>query len=334
MRHEICAALMLFAPLTAAPAAFGKVDCDDYYYGIRRAPDLAKALRCYEKEKIWEMAIVMRLNGEGAPASVAKAEELLQAWDKAETNQADSLQAEALRTIIDERKEHPGGPFARIDYCKDIAIDTIAMNGCAALDADIAEAKLEARVAKVKARLTPAAAAVLDKLVAEFEVFKKADGERMYRQFIDGTIRGLVSWGQEGTVRDDFLNLLRDTVEQQGLQPAGKEAYEAADRELNQVYREDLQDYTASWEERIKDAGSPEDREMYRRYIQDYKADAKDAQLHWIRYRDLWAELAGLLYKNKKSVPDPALSLKAAVTRMRVSELKNGPSTPEGEVKP
>src|SRR4051794_11443909 len=111
---RVVAALMLLAFPAAAPAASREVDCDDYYYGIRRAQDLAKALRCYEKEKTWEMAIVMRLNGEGAPASVAKAEELLLAWRKAEPTQADSLQAEALRKIIDERKQHPGRPFPRI----------------------------------------------------------------------------------------------------------------------------------------------------------------------------------------------------------------------------
>jgi hypothetical protein len=42
---------------------------------------------------------------------------------------------------------------------------------------------------------------------------------------------------------------------------------------------------------------------------------------------------------DKKSVPDPALSMKTAVTRTRVSELKNDPVGPgdegeEREVKP
>jgi uncharacterized protein YecT (DUF1311 family) len=336
MRHAICAVLVLFASLAAAPAASREVDCDDYYYGIRRAQDLVKALRCYEKEKLWEMAIVMRLNGEGAPASVAKAEELLLAWRKAEPTQADSLQAEALRKIIDERKQHPGGPFPRIDFCQDIAGDTVTMNGCAALQDDMGEAELEARVAKIKARLTPAEAAGLGKLVAEFEVFKKAEGGRMYQQSIDGTIRGLASFGQQDLVRENFLTLLQDTVERRGLQAAGKEDYEAADRELNQVYQNDIQEYVALQEDNIKTADQQEYRDQYRRYIQDYKADTKSTQLHWIRYRDLFAELARLLYKDRQSMPDPALSMKAAVTRMRAIELKNDPidSGDEGEVKP
>lgn len=332
MSIHVAAALLLFA---VPAAASSKVDCDDYYYGIRRAPDLVKALRCYEKEKLWEMAIVMRLNGEGAPASVSKAEELMLAWQKDEPTQVDSLEAEALRKIIDERKQHPGGPFARIDYCQDIAGDTISINGCAALQDDMGEAELEARMAKIKARLTPAEAAVLGKLVKEFEAFKKAEGGRMYQHYIDGTIRGFASFSQEALVRDNFLTMLQDTVEQRGLQPAGKEAYEAADRELNQAYQADLRKSTAFWEDEIKDADQ-DDLAHYRSYVQEYKEAAKSAQLHWIRYRDLWAELAGLLYKDRKSVPDPALSMKAAVSRMRVSELKNDPVGPgdEGEVKP
>jgi uncharacterized protein YecT (DUF1311 family) len=327
---------LAFAWGCASSAASGEVDCDDYYYGIRRSPDLARALKCYEAEKMWEMSIVMHLNGEGTPASVAKAEELLMAWQKADPSQADSRQVEALRKIIDEHKRHPGGPFSRIDFCRDIAGDTVTMNACAALDGDVEEAKLEARVEKLKKELAPPESAALVKLVAEFEAFKKAEGRRMYQQSIDGTIRGMASLGQEDMVREDFLALMGDMIEQRGLQSAGKEAYEAADRKLNQAYQEDVRGYTTSWEDRIKDAGPHEDRNLYRQYIQDYKADAKNAQLHWTRYRDLWAELARLLYKDQKAVPDPVLSMKAAVTQMRVIELKNDPVGPgnEGEANP
>jgi uncharacterized protein YecT (DUF1311 family) len=90
-------------------------------------------------------------------------------------------------------------------------------------------------------------------------------------------------------------------------------------------------DSTASWQDGAKEAGSQADRDQYRRYVQDYNAAAKSAQLHWIRYRDLWAELAGSLFKDTKSVPDPALSIKTAVTRMRVSELQSDPMGAEEE---
>lgn len=327
-RYEIVAALVLFVSLMAASAARGEVSCDDYYYGIRRAPDLVKALRCYEAEKIWEMSIVMYLNGEGTAASIAKAEELLLAWQKADPSQADSLQAEALRKIIDERKQHPGGPFPRIDFCQDIAGDTVTLNACAALQDDMGEAKLEARVAKVKARLTPAQGAVLDRLVAEYKAYKKADGRRMYQQSIDGTSRGMASLSQQDMVREDFLALLGEAVEQRGLQPVSQEAWEAVDRELNQVYQKGLREYASMQEENVKYADPNEDPGLYRRSIQDYTADSKAAQLLWIRYRDLCADLARSLYKDQKGVLDPALSMKAAVTRMRVLELKNDPMGP------
>jgi uncharacterized protein YecT (DUF1311 family) len=331
MKRKIYATLMFFTVLPPAFAASGRMDCDDYYYGIHHTQDLTQALKCYEAEKRWEMLIVMSLNGEGTPASVAKAEELLLAWQKADPSQADSLQAQAFRKIIDERKPHPGGAFSKIDFCGDVAGDTVSMTACAALEDEMAEAGVEAGAVQVKAGLTPAQAALLDKVVAEYEAFKKAEGRRMYQQSIDVTSRGMASFSQQSVVRSGFLSLLGDVVVRRELQPAGKEDFEVADRALNREYQKDLKDSTASWKDGAKEAGSQADRDQYRRYVQDYKVAAKSAQLHWIRYRDLWAELAGSLFKDNKSVPDPALSIKTAVTRMRVSELQSDPMGAEEE---
>jgi uncharacterized protein YecT (DUF1311 family) len=331
MKWKIYAALMFLTSLPPAFAAPGQVDCDDYYYGIHHTQDLAKGLKCYEAEKRWEMLIVMSLNGEGTPVSVPKAEELLLAWQKADPSQAGSPQAQALRKIIDERKPHPDEAFSQIDFCRDVARDTVSTTACAALEDEMAEAGVEAGVAQVKAGLTPAQAALLDKLVAEYEAFKQAEGRRTYQQAIDGTIRGMASFSQQGVVRSGFLSLLGDVVVRRELQPAGREDFEVADRALNREYQKSLKDSTASWEDSAKKAGSQADRDQYRRYVQDYKAAAKSAQLHWIRYRDLWAELAGSLFKDTKGVPDPALSIKTAVTRMRVSELQSDPRSVEEE---
>ena len=56
----------------------------------------------------------------------------------------------------------------------------------------------------------------------------------------------------------------------------------------------------------------------------DYGKDLKTAQLAWIKYRDAWADLVLLLYKNQPKVQNPAVSIKTAVTRMRIDELKDG----------
>ncbi len=141
----------------------------------------------------------------------------------------------------------------------------------------------------------------------------------------------MASIGQGAFVRKEFSTLLQDTVERRGLQPADQRAYDAIDRELNQVYRKDLQDYTEESQESLKLQGSREDKDLYQGYITNYKKDSKDAQLRWIRYRDLWTELARLLYTEKKEGFDPALSMKTAVTRARVRELRNDPMGPGDE---
>jgi hypothetical protein len=61
--------------------------------------------------------------------------------------------------------------------------------------------------------------------------------------------------------------------------------------------------------------------------IDDYQKTAQESQLHWSRFRDLFAELAGALYSHQKTF-DPALSMKAAMTKIRIAELHNDPFGP------
>jgi uncharacterized protein YecT (DUF1311 family) len=270
----------------------------------------------------------MHLNGEGTPMNVQKAEELLQAWQKDEPTQTDSLQAQSLRKAIDERKEHPGVPYPRINFCKDIAGDTLALNFCAGLSEEIEEVKLKIRMAKVRARMTPVQAAIFDKLLAEFAAFRDEEARRAYQRYIGGTIRIMASLGQVSFVRYQFSTLIEKTVERRELKPANQEAYEAADRELNQAYRSSVADYVKDYEEQILNLQDKDDVGRYRTFIDDYKKDSKEAQIHWIRYRDLCAELARSLYKGQKTAFDPALSMKTAVTRIRVIELRHDPIGP------
>ena len=322
----LCAAGMFPTAWAASPSPPDEGDCDDYYFGITQAPDFSKALKCYQDEKRWALLILMHLNGEGTPVDVRKAEELLHAWQKADPT--NSLQTQALRQAIDERKQHPGVTYPRIIFCDGVGANTVTMNACAALSDDIEDIKLKVKMAKVRARMTPAQAAIFGKVLAEFAAFKDAEIRRMYQQSIDGTIRRLASLAQAAFVRDQFSTLIEETVERRALKPANKEAYEAADRELNQVYRDDIRDYTREHEERIGHTKEKDQIDIYRRYIDDYNKDSKETQIHWIRYRDLCAELARSLYKSQKGALDPALSMKTAITRIRVIELRHDPIGP------
>jgi uncharacterized protein YecT (DUF1311 family) len=324
----LCATGMFTTALAASSSPPSVDDCDDYYYGIHQAPDLSKALKCYQDEKRWDLLIVMHLNGEGTPMNVQKAEELLQAWQKDEPTQTASLQAQALRKVIDERKEHPGVPYPRIDFCKDIAGDTLALNFCVALSAEIEEVKLGTKLAKIRLKLTPAAAALFDKVTKEFYLFEGAEANRGHQRYIGGTCRIIASSGQAAFVRYQFSAFIEKIVERRNLEPANQEAYEAADRELNQVYYDDIADYVKDYEEQILNLQDEDDVGRYRMFIDDYKKDSKEAQIHWIRYRDLCAELARSLYKRQKAGFDPALSMKTALTRIRVIELRHDPMGP------
>jgi uncharacterized protein YecT (DUF1311 family) len=290
--------------------------CDDAYFGIHHgAPDFSKALRCYEANKEWQFLILLHLNGEGTPADVQKAEELMHAWEKAEPDQAGSLEGKALREAIDRGKVHPGEPQARLDYCKDVARDTLALNFCGGIHEEIAEVQGQATIAKVRGQLKPDERAIFDSVVAAFKAFQEADAKRMFQQYSGGTIRNLAGLGQSAFVRERFLALLQETVGQRGLQPADEKAYQAADGELNRVYREAIERYT-------KNSGADGAQ------VEAYRKDLKEAQLRWIRYRDLWAKLARSLYTEKSGAFDPALSMKTAVTQSRVRELRHDPVGP------
>jgi uncharacterized protein YecT (DUF1311 family) len=327
--------LFLLVVLLAPAAALAERDCNDYYFGITGPRDFAKALRCFEANQDWDFLILMHLNGEGTPADVRKAEELLENWKKTAPADADSLQAEALGKAIDERKQHPEKAHPRLNYCEDIALDTVHMNECAAIDDEIAEVAFKAEMAKVRTGLTPDQGSLFDRLLREFAAFKDAESKRAYSQWIEGTIRNLQAVGQASSVRDGFLELVRTTVAKRGLKPVSERAYAKADGELNRVYREDVATYAREHEDQIKESSDREYQATQKRYILDYRQSAREAQLHWIRYRDLGAELARSLYPKAPGF-DPALSMKTEMTRIRVRELRGSTqgyyNLPEGSV--
>lgn len=320
-----CAVSLCAMALVTVSSASGEGDCDDYYFGISAPPDFEKALKCYETREAWEFLILMHLNGEGVSADVGKADELFRAWQKAAPDETSSLQAEALQRAIEERRANPSQSYPRLDYCTDIAGDTRAVDFCDLITEQIAETRFKSVIAKTRAWLSAADSVIFDKIVAAFNAFKEAETRRMYQQYIDGTIRNHAALAQGSVVREHFLKLVGETVEQLGLKPANARDYKAVDDALNQVYRENLRSYTENYGDLIKDGGPKEYRETYRRYIQDYKQYSKEAQLCWIKYRDLWVELARSLYRNRTGEFDPAVSIKTAVTKIRVGELRSDP---------
>ena len=164
-------------------------------------------------------------------------------------------------------------------------------------------------------------------MIEAFYRFEDAETTRAY-QFAGGTGRQLAAMGQGSFVSAHLLAMIGETVARRGLQPADRAAYEAADRELNQVYRDDLHKVVEEQEKLIQDVS--ENADLYRAYLAAYKKAAREAQRQWIRYRDLYAELARSLYPDRPTF-DPALSIKTALTRIRVRELRHVPMGPDTE---
>jgi uncharacterized protein YecT (DUF1311 family) len=299
------AALLVLSYCVPGPAFAQNMDCDDLYFGIHHPPDYPKALRCFESHQDWEFQILLLLNGEGTPQDARKAAELARAWPVADPGQAHSVELAALQKAIDQRLEHPKDPYPRIDYCKEIAGDTIAGNHCGAVEDEIADVRFDAKVAATRARLPTDAAAVFDRVVAAFAAFKEAEGHRMLEQYRGGTIRIMAGLGQGAFVREQFLALIEQTLDQHHLEVADAQAYKTADDELNQLYREKIRGATPY-----------------------YRQVAKEAQVHWIEVRDGMAKLARALYPDSKL--DPALSMKTAITKVRVRELRYDPVCPKG----
>jgi uncharacterized protein YecT (DUF1311 family) len=325
---SLCAAGLLATRLSAStpPTAVG--DCDDAYFGIHRASDFSRALRCYQSEKRWDLLIVMYLNGEGTRVDIGKAETLLQEWAREDQIPGGSLEARGLREEIDERKQHPEISYPRINYCRDIARDTLTLNFCGYVNDEIEENRFDARMAEVRCQLAPAQRALFDRMEKAFSLFEEAEGGRVYDS-IGGTARSLAAMGQESFVRARFSAVIEKTIARHGLQPSDRTDYEAADRELNQVYRDDLHNFVEEREKLIETVGDPYDRSRVE--ITLYKEATRKAQLRWIHYRDLYVDLARLLYPDRRPTFDPALSLKTALTRIRVSELRHDPMGPDPE---
>src|SRR5262249_10295801 len=155
-----------------------------------------------------------------------------------------SLEARALRKEIDERKQHPEISHPRIDYCRDIAQDTLTLNFCGYVKDEIEEGRWEARMTEIRRGLTPAQRALFERMTKACSSFEEAEGGRAYSS-IGGTARTLAAMEQTSFVRARFSTVTEEIVERHALQPADRAAYEAADRELNRVYRDGLRQFIA-----------------------------------------------------------------------------------------
>jgi hypothetical protein len=299
-------------PSTVSPDCYG----DEFYYGWGRARDVKKALACYRASNDWMMLAILQINGEGAPVDIAGA--------RASLNRVESKDADfdALDRIIKKRETNPTAKFRYVDFCKDIASTTPSVDVCQAREEGKKIAKSDSRVDKLRVGLDASARSAFDRAQAAYRKVAHADGERVYQENIDGSVRSQEALDQEGRVRRNFVAMMKMLVAGSPAKVVSRRSFEDADKELNAVYNENVSSYVTFNEEAAAEADKRRDAEMaaeFRTRNSDYKTKSRVAQHEWVRYRDAVGDLAAARWPDRPDVRDQA---RALVTEDRIRELR------------
>jgi hypothetical protein len=307
--------LAVFFLVTSGASAWAAEDCDALYKGEGTPRDFSKALACYRAQGDWIMVAIMQVNGEGTPVDLAGARATLR---RVESKDADS---EALESIIAKREANPSAKGRRVDFCKDVAMTTLSANSCEAEAEEKTTAKSDAGLKKMRAGLDARVRAAFDRAQAAFEKFVKAEGERVYQENIDGSIRNQAAMDQQAQVRRNFMATINVLIGGPADRLVGRRTFGEADKALNAVYNANLSSYVKFNEESAADARNRKDAEMaatFQTRITDYKAKSRAAQHEWVRYRDAMGSLAAARWPGAREVQDQA---RALVTEDRIREL-------------
>jgi hypothetical protein len=199
--------------------------------------------------------------------------------------------AEALNEIIKKREANPSTKGPHIEFCGDVAGITPSLAYCQRRDENDKTAKDDSLLKKTRAQLEPRARPAFDGAVAAFRSFVKAESDRAYQRYVDGTIRNQASMDQEALVRRNFMARIKVLAGDPAAGPAaGPRPFAEADRELNAAYR-------------------------------GGRTKSRGAQHGWVRYRDAMAKLAAARWPD---VHDAEELTRALVTEDRIRELRSG----------
>jgi hypothetical protein len=319
-RRDLPAATSAGASATPASgsSSMASSDCygDEFYYGWGRARDVKKALACYRASNDWMMLAILQINGDGAPVDIAGARASL---SRVESKDADF---DALDRIIKKREANPTATFRRVDFCKDVANTTPSVDICQAREEGKKIAKSDSRVDKLRVGLDPSARSAFDRAQAAYKKVAHADGERVYQEYIDGSGRDQDALNQEARVRRNFVATIRVLVAVPAARLVGRRSFADADKELNEVYNENVSSYVTSNEDSATEADKLKDAEMaaeYRTRNSDYKTKSRAAQHEWVRYRDAMGDLAAARWSDARDAREQA---RALVTEDRIRELR------------
>lgn len=312
-------ALVLFLlPQPALAAAPAEVPCDVYYFGIGQRRDPARAFACEmalpEGNRDWVLLTIMHMNGEGTPRDVKKAREAF----RHERLDYCGVTCGVLDQVLRRHEARPDKKHPRVDYCKQIAQTTLAINYCLGVEQRLAEIRRKREERAMSAGLAPEVRKRFTALSRAFATFKEADGIREYQNFKDGTIRGEASDIMEKRVsrhHDAALAAFGPNASQRP--PLGRPLAEA-DQELNRVYREIMAARDADIAE-AQATASGDDGQTRVEDVKDVRVATRDAERAWLRYVDAWKKLVTSLHPDDAEAPD---QVRAFLTEQRIRQLK------------
>ena len=228
----------------------------------------------------------------------------------------------ALEKIIKQREAGSLAKSRRVEFCRDVASTTVSRNFCQARAGEEKAHKNDAQLQKIKAALDPRLLPALDRAQAAFARFVKAEGDRVYQENIDGSIRDHEALVQEARVRRYFMATVKRLVMGPAARLGGPRSFPEADRELNSVYNTTVSHYVSFNERAAKDALATNAPDMVAEYLgrnADYKTKSRAAQHEWVRYRNAMGELAAARWPQARRAEDLA---RALVTEDRIRELQ------------
>jgi len=273
-------------------------DCGALYKAEGQRRDFAKALACFRAQGDWMMVAIMQVNGEGTPVDLRGARASV---DRVDSKDAD---VEAMLKIIAQREASPKLKGRRVDFCKDIAMTTPSWNSCQAGSEARKTTKSDAQLKKIRPGLDSRVGPAFDRAKAAFERFVKAEGDRVYQEYIDGSARNQEAMDQEARARRNLMTTIKALVTGPADRLVLRRPFAEADKELNAVYSDNVSAYAKANVDTS---------------IDDYKTKARSAQHEWVRYRDAMGDLAAARWPQ---IPDARQRARTLVTEDRIRELR------------
>jgi hypothetical protein len=271
-------------------------DCYLYYFGIGQPADHGRALECFESEKNYMFQILMTINGEGESGKKADVMSLFSLWEKDDQwNATSSLQARALRDAYNRKKSE--GSIAKLNFCHDVARDTLNVNLCEYIEQLKGNAEGEKNLKAATENLPQEHRAALQKVNSKFKEFKELEEARTYESYISGTIRGLAAMAQAKFVQTNFQKRIVDLSSNKW--PVGSSINEFTEAEA-------FLKKTIAEEREGKE--------------KDYIEALDRAQKSWIEYRSAWLDFIASM-KGKET----ARAVETSLIKERVDEIKNIP---------